>query len=730
MYDLPGNLYRPLYRLRPVALLPLLLIGHQVRAEFVPADRTITQSDPVQDYRVINGATLTAQGASTLAIVVDPTSGLVLEGSDVASADGTGVQLRNANANVTGSRIYGATLGLSLGSIAGIPGGSTASVQGSRIEGGVIGVQVGTGADFSARDSQISGGTQGLQMGNGQARLQNTTVSGGVGVGINPGSDLASPNRLILDGSSVEGTHGSAILVGDYGLPDRTAEILVNNGSTLKGANGVLLEVIGTAQADMSVDNSQLRGDVVAEPGAVAHLTLQNNASLTGNLKNVERLTVNSQAQWIMAGDGQVANLSLDNGTVRFGEQGQPRSFYTLSVGQLSGNGTFAMKADFTDGLHDFLEVTGNASGSHQLAVTASGQDLSGEASLHMVHIGGGDAQFSLLGGPVDLGTWSYDLVKRGDNDWYLDTESKTISPGTRTVLALFNAAPTVWYGELASLRTRMGELRLNPGNAGGWMRGYGSRYDVEHSAGLGYRQSMQGLSLGVDTPLAYGDGQWLAGVMAGYSHSDLDLGRATNGKVDSYYAGAYATWLDEASGWYFDGVLKFNRMRNKAEVALSDGQRSNGDYSNNGLGASLELGRHLKLDNGYFLEPFAQLSGLVMGSKDYRLDNGMHAEGEQTRSLLGKLGATAGRNFDLGQGRVLQPYVRAAWVHEFADGNQVRVNDNRFNNDLSGSRGELGFGAAASLSGTWQVYADFAFSHGERIEQPWGASLGARYNW
>ncbi|MEE5096999.1 autotransporter outer membrane beta-barrel domain-containing protein [Pseudomonas alliivorans] len=714
-----------LFSFKPLALIPFLLIGEQVVAEGVRFDRTIDGTTPITDYRVFNGATLTANGAGALNIIVEQGSGLVLNGSSVTGS-GAGVSLLNATAGILGSTITGTTIGLSLGSISTVPGGSSATVQNSVISGGVIGVQVGTFGEFTARNAQISGGTWGMQMGNGRANIYGGTISGGNGVAINPGSDLSTPNTLILDGATVQGTTGAAILVGDYGLPSTAAQIHVNNGSTLQGAGDVLLEVTGSAAASMTVDNSRLNGNVIVQEGATAQLVLQNSATLTGNLQNVERLAVNSNAQWVMTGDGKVENLALAGGTVRFGK---PGAFYKLSVDNLAGSGIFAMEADFARGQNDFLDVSGTASGNHQLAVTASGEDPLNDTSLHMVHIGDGDAQFSLLGGPVDQGTWSYDLVREG-NDWYLDAATRTISPGTSSVLALFNAAPTIWYGEMTTLRTRMGELRSHPGNAGGWMRAYGSRYDVEQSAGVGYRQSMSGLSLGADAPLPVGDGQWLVGVMAGYSKSDLDLQRGTTGTVDSYYAGAYATWLDEQSGYYFDGVVKINHLRNKADVTMSDGQQATSDYDNNGVGASLEIGRHIRLANGYFIEPFGQVSGLVVGGKDYELSSGMRAEGERTGSLLAKLGGTAGRNFDVGDGRIVQPYIRAALVHEFIDENEVQVNDNRFNNDLSGSRGELGVGMAMSLSDAWHVHADFDYSRGNHIEQPWGANIGLRYNW
>jgi len=217
---------------------------------------------------------------------------------------------------------------------------------------------------------------------------------------------------------------------------------------------------------------------------------------------------------------------------------------------------------------------------------------------------------------------------------------------------------------------------------------------------------------------------------MAGYSTSDLDMSRGTSGTVDSYYAGAYTTWMDEQSGYYLDGVLKFNRFQNESKVQLSDGQQTKGSFDNNGIGASLEVGRHIKLDDGYFVEPYTQLSGVIIQGKDYDLDNGLKAEGDRTRSLLGKVGATAGRNFTLDDGTVLQPYVRAAYVHEFANNNEVQVNSNVFNNDLSGSRGELGAGLAMTLTDKVSVHADFDYSNGDKIEQPWGANIGMRYSW
>jgi outer membrane autotransporter barrel domain len=87
------------------------------------------------------------------------------------------------------------------------------------------------------------------------------------------------------------------------------------------------------------------------------------------------------------------------------------------------------------------------------------------------------------------------------------------------------------------------------------------------------------------------------------------------------------------------------------------------------------------------------------------------------------------GRNFGFADGAVAQPYVRAAIAHEFASNNEVKVNNNVFNNDLSGSRAEFGAGVAVAMSERWQMHFDLDYAKGKHIEQPYGVNLGWRYS-
>ena len=728
----------PLTRMLKLAIFaPALLISPCALALSVVEDgnsRTVDGTTVVDRWLVRDASSLTANNATTNQIRAEAGSTLVLNNSKTtALGASSGVELSNSDAAITNkSRVVSDRTGLRL--IGTVRGGSTARVSDSEIIGGQFGASLSAQSQLTLESGTTVTATNadgiGVQSFGGKVRASDSTIVGGLnGVSLYTAGNLPADNALILDKSHVEGLTGSAIIVN--GLTQTNTEranIEINNGSTLKGGNGTLLEVINGSSANFKVNNSHLTGDIVVADGSSADVALDHLATLTGRLENVENLAISNDARWIMVEDGQVQNLTLNGGGVQFGNPGQ---YFKLSVETLAGEGgTFYMHNDFTTGQIDTLTVTGNASGNHTIALDSQGTEPVGAGSTSVVHIGSGDATFALKGGAVDLGAFSYDLIKRGDNDWVLDTSSRVVSPGAQSVMALFNAAPTVWYGELSTLRSRMGEVRMDHGKAGGWIRAYGNKYDVSEGSGVAYKQTQQGISFGADAPLPMGDGQWLVGLLGGYSKSDLDLSRGTTGEVDSYYLGAYTTWLDEDSGYYFDGVFKYNRFQSESSVQLSDGKKTKGDYNTNGVGASLEFGRHIRLAENYFVEPYAQLSGVMIDGASYDLDNGMAADGDRARSLLGKVGTTVGRNFTWAEGKTLQPYLRAAYVHEFASNSDVEINDNSFSTDLSGSRGELGAGVAMAMTDKVSMHVDLEYSNGDKIEQPWGANFGVRYNW
>ena len=729
-------------------LLPWALASEQALAILVDNQTlTLTAADAPDTYDLVNGAVLTTQDASTLSIRVTAST-VQLNGGTISGGSSNGLHLFGSNATVNGAVVSSTgAVGMAIARVGAAP--STATVSNSTITGARLGAQVSARSTLNISGTTVTGSNAdgiGLAILGGTVTATSGTQFNGTAAGVRIGRESAINSQaptLTLDNSSATGGTGPAVLV----RTDTVAEINVRNGSTLNGGNGVILEVQGpatanlnvaasslrgnvqiadTATANLKLDQASLVGDVVVTPGANASLALDNRSQLTGNLNGVQQVNINSNSNWTLNANNTIGDLAMTGGRITFGDE---NSFYELNVQSLSGNGEFYMASNFASGATDFLNVTGNASGTHGLMVGTSGTDPASVERLQLVHTGSGDVQFSLLNDrqEVDLGAYSYKLVKDGQ-DWYLDRETRTISPMTRTVMALFNTPITIAYGEMTSLRSRMGELRYNQGkNAGVWMRAYGNQHNIaDASSGVGYQQNQRGLTFGADAQL--GESNWTLGLLAGHSRSDLNLSYGSSGSIDSYYVGGYATWMDPESGYYVDSVLKYNRYQNDAKVGLSDGTRTKGDYDTHGMSASVEVGKHIKLDDGYFIEPFAQVAAAAVAGKDFTLDNGFDANGDVSRSLLGKVGTTLGKTISLGGDSMIQPYVKAAFAHEFAQRNQVQVNNNVFNNDLSGSRAELGAGVAWTVAKDFQVYGEAGYMNGKNIEMPYSFSLGASY--
>ncbi|MBV4455897.1 MULTISPECIES: autotransporter outer membrane beta-barrel domain-containing protein [Pseudomonas] len=725
----------------------------EARSELHPGmERTIEQDHRVDDWVIGKNAHLTSNGATlkqsrvtagkmtlnagTTAQDIHASNGsqISLTGTTVVarSSAASAINLQGSQATIHGSSITHASgIGLSAARNFLTDEGSTVNVFNSVINGATRGAFATAFSELNFTGSEVIGTgdtSEGILLWGATANATDSHISGGEnGVRLSYESADLNTSTLVLDHTSVEGRNGAALLVEGDAYGSTVADIQVRNGSTLTGGNGNILEVTGGSTANMNVDHSDLIGDVVVEEGSTAKLQLNNRASLTGQLKNVAELSVNDASRWVLVGDSNVTALKMGGGAVHFGGADE---FYQLDVKSLEGNGTFVMHTDFSTHETDFLNVEGRAEGNHSLLLAATGSELASGAPIKVVHTEGGDAHFSLVGDTVDIGAYAYGLQKDG-TDWLLDPTRRGTSTGAHSILALFNSAPTVLYGEMSILRTRMGELRFSEGASNGlWMRSYGNKFDVAaNKNGAGYAQTQKGFTIGADAPLSGGDGQWLAGVMAGHSTSDLSLTRGSSGEVKSYYLGGYATWLDAESGLYFDGVVKLNRLHTENDVTMSDGKKAKGNYSQNAVGASAEFGRHIKLDNDFFVEPYGQLSATITQAQSYELSNGLQAKGDRSSSVVGKLGVTVGKNIQLESGGVLQPYLRTAVAHEFDQSNKVFVNDQSFNNDLSGSRIELAAGVAMSVSENVKLHADFETSQGKKIDQPWGVNFGVRYD-
>lgn len=562
---------------------------------------------------------------------------------------------------------------------------------------------------------------------------------------------MGDSSRVTLDNVLMFSEAGPAIKTNGAAL-----DVALKNGTQVAGGNGVLLENLAgnlsepnyNGDVSLTADNRVvLTGDILAAVENQVNVALSNTSRLTGAIMNVDDLRLDTSSQWIMIGNSNLDQLT-NEGRVAFSHDGV--GFSTLSLGTLTGNGAFAMNTDIAALSGDLIAVAGTASGNHLLSIKNTGREPGRtEDVLTVVTTGGGDGQFTLNGGAVDVGTYQYELQQRG-KDWVLAQKfsdpgnggeggeggegggeggTPVPTPTTLTALGLFNAAPTAWYGELTTLRTRMGDVRQSNQQGGAWVRTLGSQYDVSDRAGVGYRQRQSGMSVGVDSAHTLTNGQLLTGIFSGISRSKLDFKSGSSGTINSFFIGGYGTWLLE-SGWFVDAVVKANNFNSHAEARMTDGEKAQGGYSVPALGLSTEIGHQLSLRNGWFVESSAQLSTLWVKGQSYTFSNELHADSGSVTSHQVALNGVVGKTLAMENGVALQPWLRASVIQELSDNNSVSINGNKFDNDLSGTRGEFGAGISAQVTKDLQIYADARYAKGDKIESPWGGNLGVRWIW
>ncbi|WP_166219330.1 autotransporter outer membrane beta-barrel domain-containing protein [Pseudomonas atagonensis] len=692
--------------------------------------------------------------------------------------------------------------------ITGLPGGANAvgfavlNVENSTIRGtGVTsyGVQLG-GATLSATGSTLSGEQDGLQIvtdltgvNASTVTLNNTRVTGGTGSAIVLGSSGSAGTVATINvsgNSELIGGNGSVLkainrstanfnvdgstLTGDViAETGSTVALLMKNGATLNGnllnvtqsrfdtgatLNGNVEAVAGTAAAvsldhgsviNGNVDNiaslslnnaSNLTGNVTSDTNG--SVLLDNSSVLTGQINNSGNLTISNAAQWVMTGDSTVQQLGMNNGVVQMGTNEQ---FQQLNIGNLTGKGTFAMGTDLGTGSTDFLNVTGSASGQHQLLVSATGTTPVTAEPVKVGNIAAGTATFTLANkDTVDAGTFVYRLKQEGQG-LYLNPDKETVSTSTNTALALAGSARSVLNAEMNMLSDQIGDrgLSLQPDASlraasdsdttklsnSVWVRTYGNQYNVKNAYGDGYTQNQNGITGGADTTVDIAGRAWVIGGFVGASRTNMDLKYGSSATVDSLNAGVYGSTYDVESGVFVNVMAKINQFDNKAKVTMSDGTQAKGDYKALGASGSVAVGKHIRLKDNWFVEPQVRVSTSATQSDSYRLDNGLEVEADTMRSLQGNVGVRGGRVIALENGSLLEPSLSLGADHEFVKANRVKINDDRFDDDRASSGVEYGAGLKWTPGQrNWQVSGQVGGSKGNTVNQDWSGSLRVSY--
>ena len=336
------------------------------------------------------------------------------------------------------------------------------------------------------------------------------------------------------------------------------------------------------------------------------------------------------------------------------------------------------------------------------------------------------DVEFSADNGQASLVA---DTIRTPDAKIIYGSSETAMMKGAKSAMA---SGALMWRAENNDLLKRMGDLRLDDGEAGIWAKYYGGKYEMD-SQNTDLNLKYNAYQVGFDK--AVGNG-WSVGLAVSYNDGDSNYG---SGKADlkDTSVGLYGTWKGN-DGQYVDLIAKYTHMENDYDVANVYGHKLSGDYKTWGTSISAEYGKRFENESGFYFDPSVELTLGRINGKDYSANSdyldtwgksrGMQVQQDAFNTLVGRVG------FRLGQQTEKASYfVKLAAAHEFKGEFNSRFvaegePEGRTSIDFGDTWYEAQIGGTAKLSKNSLIYADFERSFGGDVEEKWRVDAGLRF--
>jgi outer membrane autotransporter protein len=698
---------------RAILVAMLGVTGTSSATTLIDKDTFIDANSPVnENYRIENGATLSVNGATTGNITISD-GHLAMNGGSVNFLYGE----------------YGATADIADATL------KTAALQGdSRLSRTVIEGQLSiwfmnlSANSISAQQFYAAGAQSTVEKGYFEqtermyAGAVYLTSSEGIFTdsvikGIKTAVYLEGNGSVDLIRSSIWATEGSA-----FDIARGNQKILLQ-GSSASSQTGELLVARTGSSINLALDTSHAAGDIRAEGSAIVDVALTNGSVLSGGMTNVNSLMLGNVSLYEMTSSSDIRTLSMAGGMVKFAPA-EAGEHHTLTLGSLEGNGHFMMNIDTENGSSDLLDVTGHAEGSHTLHLAASGREAENTDPLTLVRTGGGDAEFALNGGRVDMGAWQQELVRNG-NQWELVQAKGATSASTDAMLAMASAPQFMHQGELKVLRSRLA-VKDTDSAAGVWGAMLYNRSDIEGAQGSAYRLTQNGMILGGDKVTGTRAGELTTGAYLSQSTGNIKHARGGDSKVTGYGGGVYAR-LSAENGAYASTSAQIGHFSNKLNARMSDGGTARADWNSLGYGLMVETGRQITVGETTSLTPFVGVNAWLTPSENVTLSNGMTAETGDNRSLLAEAGVRMSTRLDVAE-MAVTPYVTLAVQQELVKSGSTQINDAYdFTNDFTGTGGTIAGGISVAIAPTASVWLEAEYGKSEQTESALAGNVGFR---
>ena len=307
-------------------------------------------------------------------------------------------------------------------------------------------------------------------------------------------------------------------------------------------------------------------------------------------------------------------------------------------------------------------------------------------------------------------------------NKTVLSTSESEIVSGAKSALA---SSVMQMRADTNDLQRRLGDVRLNSDNQGVWGKYIGGKSKITDSAYVNQTYNMA--QIGYDTKR----GNWIIGgaFLYGTNNSDYALGSGSGKTAGLAIYGA----KQFNDGRYLDIIAKGNRLKNDFTVHNSLGTSLSGDYRNTGASLSLEYGKRIKRNNGFYIDPSAELilSRLSGESFDARTNTGstVHINSDAVNSAIGRLGIGIGK-----EAKNSNVFLKAALAHEFSGkmkSTYSMAGEPTTNSvvDLKDTWLDLELGGSWSFRPNTYLYGTFTKNVGSTVDTSYRVDAGIRHN-
>ena len=250
------------------------------------------------------------------------------------------------------------------------------------------------------------------------------------------------------------------------------------------------------------------------------------------------------------------------------------------------------------------------------------------------------------------------------------------------------------------------------------WARIGGGKYSYSGS-GIDTATDYTRIQGGYDAKISRG---WTVGGQVSYLRGSEDYVFDGSGKVKSFSVGAYGL-KDLGKDQYVHVETQLGRVSNDFTARNEIGEAMSGDTKSNAYSIGVRYGKTLKYDNGFYVEPQAQLNFTHFGGRNFNVGN-VFVNQSSVNSTSGKIGLELGKQFSNGN-----LYTRFAAGHAFtgnvktafASGSIAKLTEQ----DLKGTWTELAFGGRYGFNSNNSVFADVATGLSGDLQADWGVNAG-----